>query len=226
MSCMMLIAAFAMIRKKIEGLLFICDDCRGFRLCYKCYSQNKVSSEHKNDHCLLIKVTPKSYEITGANITLGKKLGAGSFGEVYKCDINGSTAAIKMCKTKDLSTLTHGERQSLENEIEIYQEFFCDYIVEIVGFGMGTGNRLFFILEYLSSGNLEAHIRSDSYSIVSKRRRFLYCENIIRGLFRMHKKGIIHKDLKPDNIFLTDHKTIKLGDLGIAFKILIQLRRK
>ena len=110
--------------KNIKGILIICDDYRGYRLCYNCYKHNKVSSEHKNDHCLLIRVTPRSYKITGANITLEKKLGAGSSGEVYKCDINGSTAAIKMCKTKDLSTLTGGERQSLKTEIEIYQDFF------------------------------------------------------------------------------------------------------
>ena len=203
--------------EKIKGLLFICDDCRGYRLCYNCFKIGKATENHEKSHCLLIRIAPRDYQIRGANISLEKRLGSGSFGDVYKCKVNGTTAAIKLCKTTDLSTLTGKEKASLENEIQIYQEFFCDYIVEIAGFGVGRGNRLFLLLEYLSSGNLDNELRSSSYSTVSLRRRFFYCENIIRGLFRMHKKGIIHKDLKPDNIFMTDHKTVKLGDLGIAF---------
>ena len=203
--------------QKIKGLLFICDDCRGYRICYNCYKSANVVENHERYHCLIIQVIPKDYCIKGAEISLKKKLGAGSFGEVHLCDINGSTAAIKLCRTKNMATLSNQERKSLMNEIEIYQEFFCDYIVEIKGYGLSGGNILFMVLEYLSSGNLEQCIRNSSYAKVSKRRRFFFCENIIRGLFRMHKKGIIHKDLKPDNIFLTDRDTVKLGDLGIAF---------
>ena len=205
--------------ERIRGLLFICDDCRGYRLCYSCYKGKKAVNDHQIDHCLVIRVSPRSYELSdGTQISLMKKLGAGSFGEVYKCTVNDKAiAAVKICKTQNLSTLSKKERKSLENEIRLYQEFFCEYIVEIAGFGMGSNNQLCLLLEYLSCGNLEDLIKSATYERVSKRRRFFFCENIIRGLFRMHKKGIIHKDLKPDNIFLTKHVTLKLGDLGIAF---------
>ena len=205
-------------RQKIKGLLFICDDCRGYRMCYNCYQERKISGEHKRDHPLIIRVTPKCYKLpNGTQISLKGKLGAGSFGEVHKCEVNGSTAAVKVCKTKSLSCMSGREIKSLENEIKIYQEFFCDYIVEIIGYGLGDNNHLCLVLEYLSSGNLEDRIRSEKYGKVSKRRRFIYGVNIVRGFFRMHRKGIIHKDLKPDNIFLTSHDTVKLGDLGIAY---------
>ena len=172
----------------IKGLLFICDDCRGYRLCYDCYKTGKVAESHERFHCLIIRITPKSYKLRGASISLVKKLGAGSFGQVYKCDVDGATAAIKFCNSKDLTTLSGRERQSLENEIQIYQEFFCNYIVEIKGFGESSENKLFLLLEYLSEGSLDDRLKSSSYATVSKRRRFFYCENIIRGLFRMHKK--------------------------------------
>ena len=204
-------------REKIKGLLLICDDCRGYRLCYNCYKSEKVVKTHERYHCLLVQTIAKDYKIEGAKISMKKKLGAGAFGEVHLCDINGSTAAIKLCRTKDLATLSQSTQEFLENEIQIYQEFFCDYIVEIKGYGISGGTTMFMVLEYLSSGNLEEFIHNSSYRNVSKRRKFFFCENIIRGLFRMHKKGIIHKDLKPDNIFLTDRTTVKLGDLGIAF---------
>ena len=203
--------------RPIKGLLFICDDCRGCRLCYTCYKSKRAVDNHNGNHCLIVCVAPQEFLIRRAKIGLKKELGHGSFGQVFLCDINDQTAAIKFCKTRGLTNLSGYERHCLENEIEIYQEFFCDYIVEIKGYGFGDNDTLFMVLEYLSSGNLLEHIRSSKYATVSKRRRFMYCENIIRALFRMHKKEIIHKDLKLDNFFLTDHQTLKLGDLGIAF---------
>ena len=181
----------------IRGLMFICDDCRGYRLCYNCYKTGKVTETHDKNHCIIIRIIPEDFLIRRASITLKKKLGEGAFGQVFLCDINGGTAAIKFCKTKSLQTLSGRERKCLENEILIYQEFFCDYIMEIKGYGFGNDNMLFMVLEYLEEGNLHERIHGASYNDVSKRRRFFYCENIIRALFRMHKKGILHKDLKP-----------------------------
>ena len=198
--------------QKIKGLLFICDDCRGFRICYKCYE----SGTHGKNHCLIVRFIPRNYKIQWDQITLQKKLGSGAFGEVHLCNIAGNLYAVKQSKSNKLNTLNERETEALENEIEIYQEFFCNYIVEIKGYGL-TNNSIFMVLEYLSGGNLENHLRSEKYKNESKRRRFFFCENIIRGLYRMHKKGIVHKDLKPDNIFITEYDSLKLGDLGIAF---------
>ena len=40
--------------------------------------------------------------------------------------------------------------------------------------------------------------------------------NVIKGLRRMHGKGFVHKDIKPDNILIDDSEGAKIGDMGVA----------
>ena len=203
--------------KRIQGILFICDDCRGYSLCYGCFESGKIVGRHGKGHCLIIRVAPKDYRIKSRRIAMFSRIETDSFGDMFKCKVDGATAAIKVCKMSDLSTLTEIEKDSLENEIQIYQEFSSEFIVEIRGFGISARNEMFLVLEHFPKGNLEKYLETPIYSKESKRRRFYFCECFIRGLARLHKKGIIHKNLKPGSLFLTDYKTLKLGEFGIAF---------
>jgi serine/threonine protein kinase len=59
--------------------------------------------------------------------------------------------------------------------------------------------------EWAENGSLESYIKTNSLSL---RRKVSILINILEGLRLIHKKNFIHKDIKPDNILLTDSLTV------------------
>ena len=55
-----------------------------------------------------------------------------------------------------------------------------------------------------------------SYSKLAKKRTYKILREVAEGLYFLHKNGIIHFDLKPDNILLSNEDTAKIGDFGTA----------
>ncbi len=86
--------------------------------------------------------------------------------------------------------------------------------------GHGTARDLkgavfhYLILEYLSGGNLQNHIRHKKLNLQPA---LVYIEQICAGLSHAHSRGVIHRDIKPQNLLLTaDLKTVKIADFGVA----------
>ncbi|CAN5735614.1 hypothetical protein BH20ACI4_BH20ACI4_06300 [soil metagenome] len=72
----------------------------------------------------------------------------------------------------------------------------------------------YLVLEYLSGGDLARACRQKSLSFIQA---LDYIEQICAGLSHAHKYDIIHRDIKPQNLLLTeDKKTVKIADFGVA----------
>jgi WNK lysine deficient protein kinase len=73
-------------------------------------------------------------------------------------------------------------------------------------------HQIVFINELMTSGTLKQHIlRMGGMLYLSVIRR--WCRQVLKGLIYLHKRKIIHRDLKCDNIFYTGQK-VKIGDIG------------
>lgn len=86
--------------------------------------------------------------------------------------------------------------------------------------GHGTARDLrgavfhYLVLEYLAGGDLQSLIRHEK---VQLQRALDYIEQTCSGLGHAHKNGIIHRDIKPQNLLLTgDRSTVKIADFGVA----------
>ena len=86
--------------------------------------------------------------------------------------------------------------------------------------GHGTARDLegtvfhYLVLEYLAGGDLQKASREKTLSL---RTALSYIEQICAGLRHAHKNGIIHRDIKPQNLLLTaDRETVKIADFGVA----------
>jgi serine/threonine protein kinase len=86
--------------------------------------------------------------------------------------------------------------------------------------GHGTARDLvgtvfhYLVLEYLAGGDLQKAARGTDMSL---RRAMTYIEQVCAGLRHAHSNGVIHRDIKPQNLLLTkDGETVKIADFGVA----------
>jgi eukaryotic-like serine/threonine-protein kinase len=100
-------------------------------------------------------------------------------------------------------------------EAELLASVSHPHILSIFDFGTTADLGLpFLVTEYIEAGDLRQHMSSGQAMPVSQVRRIVL--QIGEALTLLHSKGILHRDLKPDNILMPSDSLIKVGDFGIA----------
>jgi serine/threonine protein kinase len=150
--------------------------------------------------------------------TIGKyqivaKLADGSMGTVYKaCDPStGATVAIKVAASavvRDKVLL-----QRFEQEFRITSNLHHPNIVRGLEFGW-DGPKPYIVLEYIDGEDLWSRI--ERLGRIPEAEAVDIIRQVAEGLHEAHKHGIIHRDIKPDNVWLTSDGQAKLADLGLS----------
>lgn len=144
---------------------------------------------------------------------VSKKLGFGSFGDVYKVTDNDtrSTYALKVLK---LWTTDKKTRENLNKRFKLEFEtgqIESPHLVQSHNYGCTQGNP-YIVMEYCSNGSLRDQIAQEmSLETINK-----YATEILQGLRALHLNGKTHRDLKPDNVLFDDKMRAKLTDFGIT----------
>lgn len=71
-------------------------------------------------------------------------------------------------------------------------------------------------MEYCDKGDLDSYIQLQNKMMISENRIWKIIIEICLGLERLHLRGVLHRDLKPKNIFLTRDYEVRLGDFGVS----------
>ena len=140
-------------------------------------------------------------------------LGRGSFGEVYlvqKKDTKKKYAMKVLNKDKIMYQNLLKYVKAERNVLSITNHPF---IVKLY-FAFQTINKLFLILEYCPGGDLSKHLYFEK-KFLEPRAKIYICE-VLLALEDLHKRNIIFRDLKPDNVVLDEEGHCKLTDFGLS----------
>jgi len=155
-------------------------------------------------------------------------LGRGSYAEIYVANDNAATdGAPRTIVIKALNIFLQDEPDAelertlvanFQNEAVALDRVRHPNVINRLGHGtaidlVGTTFH-YIVLEYLPGGDLSALTRNRPLPID---RAVHYLEQVCSGLAHAHKCGVIHRDIKPQNLLLTlDKKIVKIADFGVA----------
>ncbi|XP_077996237.1 uncharacterized protein LOC144449559 isoform X2 [Glandiceps talaboti] len=144
-------------------------------------------------------------------------LGKGQFGEVYKVvDKKGNTYALKVLKEMDDADFT--QLVDFKREVETLRKASHPNIIKLDDVER-QGNRLCLKLEFVDGCDLRRIIQPEDGLPRPQTKEFTWrcATQIGDALAHLHKLGIVHRDVKAENVLITkDLKTLKLGDFGLA----------
>lgn len=154
-----------------------------------------------------------------------KPISKGAFGSVFlaKRKITGDYVSIKCLKKADMISKNQVTNVKTERVIMMTQ-INKSYVAHLYA-TFQNKDHLFLVMEYLIGGDLRTLIKMVG-SLPSKWIK-QYTSEIIFGVADMHKDGIIHHDLKPDNMLLDRNGHVKFIDFGLSrIGLLNRQRRK
>ncbi len=135
-------------------------------------------------------------------------IGSGGFGEVYRARhaVSQNEAALKLLGGRGAHSLAEAER--FKREAAAPARIHHPGIAEVLDAGLdpATG-RLFLVTELLEGETLRAHLGPGALPLVLR---------MLEPLSAAHQAGYVHRDLKPDNVFVDRHKGVMLIDFGLA----------
>src|SRR5262245_20779182 len=157
-----------------------------------------------------------------------ERLGGGSYAEIYVANDNAAPEGQPRTIVIKALNLYLQDAPDLELERTLVTNFQNEAVAldrvrhpnVINRLGHGTAIDLsgttfhYIVLEYLPGGDMLALTRTRPLSM---QRALFYLEQICSGLAHAHKCGVIHRDIKPQNLLLTaDKEIVKIADFGVA----------
>lgn len=136
-------------------------------------------------------------------------LAQGGFGKVFKATWHDISVVIKELQTEEFDAQALGD---LERECQLLATMRCPYIVSL--YAMIGAPNYGLVMEYMEEGSLRRYLL-DKNKEIDEKLRLRWAEQIAKGLNFLHKQGVLHRDIKSDNVLLTQN-TAKLADFGLS----------
>ena len=148
------------------------------------------------------------------------RLGIGSYGTVYKVS-KKNTSKIYVIKQISLLDVSEKQINEYKSEAKLLSLIKSNYVVKYYD-SFIENNNLNILMEYCAGGDLYQYIEKNKKKKIKLKEKTIWqiFIQMILGLYSIHKKKILHRDLKSQNIFLTKELNIKIGDFGVSKRLI------
>ncbi|CAL1536439.1 unnamed protein product [Lymnaea stagnalis] len=148
---------------------------------------------------------------------MGEMLGEGSYGKVKEI-LDTETLcrrAVKILKRRKLRKIPNGE-QNVQREIQLLKRLRHKNVIRLIDVMYNDEKqKMYIVMEYCASELQEMLESVPDKKFPIWQAHGYFCQ-LIDGLEYLHSHGIIHKDIKPGNLLVTNDETLKITDLGVA----------
>jgi serine/threonine protein kinase len=139
--------------------------------------------------------------------------GRGSFATVYVAR-DTENNHIYAVKVMHLELSSDGELLArFQREAHILLNLSDPHIVRIVDYG-NDNSMYFIVMDYVDGQNLKYHMITQGP--MEPLRALNYARQIVEGLETAYKQGVVHRDIKPQNILINSKDVVKIADFGLA----------
>jgi serine/threonine protein kinase len=146
----------------------------------------------------------------------GEKLGAGSYGCVYKAQrLDGSLFAVKKAAAEQIGAVDTKCRERLEEELRIVQGLQHPHIVCYMGHDWMDGF-LYLYLEYVAGGSMQSVL--NEFGPLELPMLHSATKGMLEGLEYLHSRNppVVHRDIKCANLLVDANFCVKLADFGCS----------
>ncbi|KAJ2611135.1 hypothetical protein H4S08_003300 [Coemansia sp. RSA 1365] len=140
------------------------------------------------------------------------KIGQGASGGVYTAQPVGSPSIVAI---KQMNLLKQPKKDLIINEILVMRESKHKNIVNFIDSFLHRGD-LWVVMEYMEGGSLTDVVTNN---LMTEGQIATVCRETLEGLEHLHAKGVIHRDIKSDNVLLSMNGDIKLTDFGFCAQL-------
>ncbi|PKS11506.1 hypothetical protein jhhlp_003271 [Lomentospora prolificans] len=140
------------------------------------------------------------------------KIGQGASGGVYTGHERGTNRLVAI---KQMNLEQQPKKDLIINEILVMKDSSHPNIVNFINSYL-CGGELWVVMEFMEGGSLTDVV---TFNIMTEGMIASVCRETLKGLLHLHSKGVIHRDIKSDNILLSMEGNIKLTDFGFCATI-------
>src|SRR5215469_2761679 len=152
-------------------------------------------------------------EVLGDRYEMQEPIGRGGMATIYRAvDLRmGRVVAAKILRevySTDPKFVTRFQREARAASALQHPN-----IIQVFDYGQ-SGENYYIVMEFVEGTDLRRYLKRQG--VLSNERAIEIAHDVALGLGAAHKLGIVHRDVKPQNIMLNDHGLVKLTDFGIA----------
>ncbi|KAK6763709.1 hypothetical protein RB195_024148 [Necator americanus] len=150
-------------------------------------------------------------------------VGNGTYGQVYK----GRHVKTSQLAAIKIMNINEDEEEEIKLEINMLKKYsyhrniatYYGAFIKKLPSSTGKHDQLWLVMEFCGSGSVTDLVKNSKASSIKEDWIAYICREILRGLYHLHQNKVIHRDIKGQNVLLTDSAEVKLVDFGVSAQL-------